>query len=88
VQSTATLAGGYFPRHSVPGIIWISVSAAVMFALVAGKARIGRALSNPVFRTEGRVTVIDGILAAAVLLGSVLNAFLGVVVCAAGRCPR
>ena len=48
----------------------------------------GALLSNPVFRTEGRVTVIDGILAAAVLLGLVLNAFLGVVVCAAGRCPR
>lgn len=48
----------------------------------------GALLSNPVFRTEGRVTVIDGILAAAVLPGLVLNVFLGVVVCAAGLCPR
>jgi divalent metal cation (Fe/Co/Zn/Cd) transporter len=30
-----------------------------------------------VLRTEGRVTLIDGILASAVLLGLVLNATLG-----------
>ncbi len=43
----------------------------------AGKARTGRALDNPVLRTEGRVTMIDGILATAVVLGLVLNARLG-----------
>lgn len=57
VQST-----GYDPRHSVPGIIWTAATAVVMFALAAGKARTGRALDNPVLRTEGRVTMIDGIL--------------------------
>ncbi len=66
VQSTVVLASGYHPGHSVLGIIWTSVTAAVMFALAAGKARTGRALGNPVLRTEGRVTMIDGILAAAV----------------------
>jgi divalent metal cation (Fe/Co/Zn/Cd) transporter len=45
-----------------------------MFTLAAGKARTGRALDNPVLRTEGRVTLVDGILAAAVLLGLTLNA--------------
>ena len=77
VQSTVVLAAGYHPRHSVPGIIWTAATAAVMFALALGKARTGRALDNPVLRTEGRVTMIDGILAAAVLLGLVLNASLG-----------
>jgi divalent metal cation (Fe/Co/Zn/Cd) transporter len=76
-QSAVVLATGYHPRHSVPGIIWTAVTAAVMFALAWGKARTGRALDNPVLRTEGRVTMIDGILAAAVLLGLVLNAGLG-----------
>ncbi len=47
-----------------------------MLALAAGKARTGRALDNPVLRTEGRATLIDGILAAAVLLGLALNAAL------------
>ena len=77
VQSTVVLARGYHPHHSVPGIIWTAVTAAVMFALAAGKARTGRALGNPVLQTEGRVTLIDGILATAVLLGLVLNAALG-----------
>jgi divalent metal cation (Fe/Co/Zn/Cd) transporter len=77
VQSTVVLATGYHPRHSVPGIIWTAVTAAAMFALAAGKARTGAALDNPVLRTEGRVTMIDGILASAVLLGLVLNATLG-----------
>ncbi len=77
VQSTVVLAASYHPRHSVTGIIWTALTAAVMFALAAGKARTGRALGNPVLRTEGRVTMIDGILAAAVLLGLVLNAALG-----------
>ena len=77
VQSTVVLAIGYHPRHSVPGIIWTAVTAAVMFALAAGKARTGAALDNPVLRTEGRVTAIDGILACAVLLGLILNAAAG-----------
>lgn len=76
-QSTFVLAIGYHPRHSALGIAWAAVTAAVMFALAAGKARTGRALDNPVLRTEGRVTLIDGILATAVLLGLVLNAALG-----------
>ncbi len=77
VQSSVVLATGYHPRHSVPGIIWTAMTAAVMFALAAGKARTGAALGNPVLQTEGRVTLIDGILATAVLLGLVLNAALG-----------
>jgi divalent metal cation (Fe/Co/Zn/Cd) transporter len=48
-----------------------------MFALAFGKAGTGRALNNPVLKTEGRVTLMDGILAAAVLLGLVLNAAAG-----------
>ena len=77
VQSTVVLAIGYRPQHSVLGIVWTAVTAAVMFALAAGKARTGRALDNPVLQTEGRVTMIDGILAVAVLLGLTLNAALG-----------
>jgi divalent metal cation (Fe/Co/Zn/Cd) transporter len=77
VQSTVVLAVGYHPRHSLPGIVWTAVTAAVMFALAAGKARTGRALDNPVLMTEGRVTAIDAILAIAVLLGLLLNAVAG-----------
>jgi divalent metal cation (Fe/Co/Zn/Cd) transporter len=77
VQSTVVLITGYHPHHSVPGIAWTAITAVTMFTLAAGKARTGRALGNPVLRTEGRVTMVDGILATAVLAGLVLNAAFG-----------
>jgi divalent metal cation (Fe/Co/Zn/Cd) transporter len=77
VQSTWVLATGFHAQHSLAGVIWTAVTAAVMFALAAGKARIGAVLGNPVLTTEGRVTLIDGLLATAVLLGLVLNAAVG-----------
>jgi divalent metal cation (Fe/Co/Zn/Cd) transporter len=76
-QSTIVLAVQYHPAKSVIGIGWTAVTAVVMFALAAGKARTGTALANPVLVTEGRVTLVDGLLALAVLLGLVLNALFG-----------
>ncbi|MDA8295316.1 MAG: cation transporter [Actinomycetota bacterium] len=77
IQSSLVLATGDHPRHSVLGIVWTAITAAVMFSLAAGKAATGKALDNAVLRTEGKVTTIDGILALAVLIGLVLNATLG-----------
>jgi divalent metal cation (Fe/Co/Zn/Cd) transporter len=77
-QSTIVLATGQHPRQSLLGIAWTALTAGVMFALAAGKARTGKALGNPVLTTEGRVTFIDGLLAVSVLIGLTLNATLGV----------
>jgi divalent metal cation (Fe/Co/Zn/Cd) transporter len=77
IQSTVVLIARYHPHHSLLGIVWTALTAAVMFALAAGKARVGAALDNPVLRTEGRVTMVDGILALAVLAGLSLNAAAG-----------
>jgi divalent metal cation (Fe/Co/Zn/Cd) transporter len=77
IQSTVVLIVGFHPHHSPLGIIWTGVTAAVMFGLAFGKARTGMALENPVLRAEGRITMIDGILATAVLIGLVLNAAAG-----------
>jgi divalent metal cation (Fe/Co/Zn/Cd) transporter len=77
VQATLVLATGYHPRPSTDGIVWTGLTAMVMFALALGKAQTGAALRNPVLTTEGRVTLIDGLLAVAVLAGLVLNAGLG-----------
>jgi divalent metal cation (Fe/Co/Zn/Cd) transporter len=76
-QSTVVLVLAYHPRHSPVGIVWTSLTAGVMFALAAGKARTGSALVNPVLIAEGRVTAIDAILASAVLAGLSLNAAFG-----------
>ena len=77
VQSTVVLAISFHAKHSGLGIVWTAVTAAAMFALAAGKTATGNALDNPVLRTEGRVTFIDGLLATAVLAGLVLNAAFG-----------
>ena len=77
IQSVLVLVAGYRPGHSVLGIAWTGLTAVAMFVLAAGKARTGKALGNPVLMTEGRVTLVDGILAVAVLAGLVLNAAAG-----------
>lgn len=76
-QSTVVLVTGYHPRHSLLGIGWTAITATVMFGLAADKTRTGRALENRVLLTEGRVTLVDGLLAAAVLVGLALNAGFG-----------
>ena len=77
VQATWVLIVGHRAGHSPLGIAWTAATAVVMFALAAGKARTGRALGNDVLRAEGRITLVDGVLATAVLLGLSLNAAVG-----------
>jgi divalent metal cation (Fe/Co/Zn/Cd) transporter len=77
VQSTVVLLSGFHPNHSPLGIAWTALTAVVMFALAAGKTRTGAALDNPVLRTEGHVTFIDGLLATSVLVGLTANMVFG-----------
>ena len=77
VQSTVVLVAGFHPHHSLLGIVWTAATAGAMFCLAAAKAATGAALGNPVLRAEGRVTLVDGVLASAVLVGLALNAALG-----------
>jgi divalent metal cation (Fe/Co/Zn/Cd) transporter len=74
VQGTVILVTGHRAGHSTTGIIWTALTAVAMFLLAWGKARTGAALGNVVLRTEGRVTLVDGILATSVLTGLALNA--------------
>lgn len=76
-QSIYVLVTAAHPRHSLVGIVWLALTAAAMFVLAAAKRRTGRALGNRVVQTEARVTLIDGLLATAVLLGLTLNAAAG-----------
>lgn len=48
-----------------------------MFTLAAGKAKVVDALDNLMLATEGRVILIDGPVAAAVLVGQLLNTPVG-----------
>lgn len=76
-QSTVALALGHRPEHGALGIVWTAITAVVMVGLAVGKSRTGAALDNPVLVTEGRVTLVDGLLATAVLAGITLDTTLG-----------
>ena len=77
LQSTVVLVKGVRPHHSTIGIAWTALTAFVMFALAAAKSRTGTRLGNPVLQAEGRITMIDGVLAASVLVALVMNTFAG-----------
>jgi divalent metal cation (Fe/Co/Zn/Cd) transporter len=77
VQSTVVLLVGFRPHHSPLGIVWTAMTSVAMFTLASGKKRVGTLLANPVIMTEARVTLIDAILASAVLVGLAANAVLG-----------
>ncbi len=77
VQAAVSLALDIRPDSSPAGIAWLAATCVVMFALAAGKARTGASLGNPVLQAEAKVTVVDGTLAAAILVGLLLNALLG-----------
>ena len=53
------------------------MTAAAMFRLTAGNRGTGRAFGDRVLTAEGRVTLIDAILALAVLTGISLKAVVG-----------
>jgi divalent metal cation (Fe/Co/Zn/Cd) transporter len=76
-QAAYTLIGGHHPGHSILGIAWTAATCVVMIALARHKAITGRALGNPVLVAEGRVTLVDACLAAAVLVGLTLNTLAG-----------
>jgi divalent metal cation (Fe/Co/Zn/Cd) transporter len=76
-QTAVTLAAGIRPDPSPLGIGSLAATTVVMFSLAAAKVRTGRALGNRTLQTEAKVTMIDGTLAATILVGLVLNAALG-----------
>ena len=76
-QTAYTLLTRSHPDRSPLGIAWLAATLAAMLLLAWGKLVTGRHLGNPVLVTEARVTLVDALLAAAVLVGLVLNALLG-----------
>lgn len=77
IQSVIVLLARFHPKTSAFGIIWLGMTVVAMLLLAYGKWRTGATLENTVLQKEARVTVVDGILAASVLVGIVLNALFG-----------
>ena len=76
-QTAYALTAHVHPGPSIGGIAWLAATFIAMLVLAYGKLVTGRKLANPVLITESRVTLIDAVLAGAVLVGLVLNAALG-----------
>lgn len=76
-QSARTLLVRAHPDTSIVGIAWLAATLVVMLLLAWSKGQTGRQLGNDVLLTESRVTLVDAYLAAAVLVGLILNAVLG-----------
>jgi divalent metal cation (Fe/Co/Zn/Cd) transporter len=76
-QAAFTLVTGTHAHSSPLGIGWLTATLAAMLLLAAGKRATGQELGNPVLEKESYVTLIDALLAAAVLAGLVLNALAG-----------
>jgi divalent metal cation (Fe/Co/Zn/Cd) transporter len=76
-QLTYTLLARIHPATSLLGIGWLAFTLIAMLLLAWGKRTTGKKLHNEVLLTEGNVTLIDAYLAAAVLIGLILNALFG-----------
>ena len=65
------------PEASPIGMLLLSSTVIVMVALGIAKLRVGRRLGSATVVADGRFSLVDGSLAAAVLVGLVLTALLG-----------
>jgi divalent metal cation (Fe/Co/Zn/Cd) transporter len=77
VQAVVTIGAGVRPDSSPLGIAWLAATVVAMFVLAAAKLRTGHALEHIVLLAEAKVTMVDGALAATILIGLVLNVAAG-----------
>ena len=75
--SLSSLVVGKQPGSSPLGIVYLAVTAVVMFVLARLKRRVGTALHSEPFRAEAAMTFLDGCLAAGILAALALNLGLG-----------
>ena len=71
------LTSGRRADESLPGIVYLAVTAVVMFGLAVLKRRTAVGLSSEPLHSEATVTFIDGVLSTSTLIGLALNAFTG-----------
>ncbi len=77
VTGLRSLILGLEPGSSVWGMLYLGITALVMFGLAAWKRSIGRVLESGPFLAEARLTFLDGWLATSVLIALGLNYVLG-----------
>lgn len=75
--STRDIVTGRRPDESFWGIVYLAVTAVVMFGLAVAKRRIADHIESTPLAAEASMTFLDGILSTATMLGLLLNATLG-----------
>ena len=76
-QSARTLIRQEAPQESLVGIVLAALSLLLMPFLVIGKRRVGRAISSRALLADAQETLVCTYLSFTLLLGLVLNAWLG-----------
>ena len=71
------LVSGREAEHSPLGIVYLAMTAVVMFTLSWRKRLLGASLANHPLEHEARITFLDGILATGVLLALIANLAFG-----------
>lgn len=71
------LVTGREPGESWPGIVYLAITALVMFGLAVAKRRVATSLASKPFSAEAEMTYLDGLLSTATLVGLALNALFG-----------
>jgi divalent metal cation (Fe/Co/Zn/Cd) transporter len=77
VVAISDLTTGRRPDESPWGIAYLALAAVVMFGLALVKRRIADKLNSAPLRSEATMTLLDGFLATATLIGLALNAVAG-----------
>jgi divalent metal cation (Fe/Co/Zn/Cd) transporter len=77
VVSIRDLVLGRRAGESVAGIVYLAITAVVMFSLAVAKHRTAASLGSAPLRSEASLTFLDGILSTLTLTGLALNAVLG-----------
>ena len=77
VFSVRDLVTGRRADESLFGIAYLAITALVMFGLAAAKRATARELDSAPLRSEATMTLLDGFLSTATLIGLAFNAFLG-----------
>ena len=75
--SIRDLVTGRRPDESTWGIIFLAVTVIVMYSLAFAKRRVADRLDSAPLRAEATMSLLDGFLATATLIGLAMNAWFG-----------
>ena len=77
LDAVNALRNANHPETSAVGMVLLASTVVVMLGLGIAKLRVGRALDSQTVIADGRFSLVDGSLAAAVLVGLALSALFG-----------